>query len=162
MDAKRKFHYKCHCARDNRLSALTESAGATSNNALSIRINNNNNNNNNNNSSNNNNSNNNNIIVIIIRRRTYKPKSSFNSYSDSEDDVSSNGSNSNDTNPLNNENHIGHINDTKKAVFILGQSIVKNLKWKVNKHKKTVQSQMVQWSKSWQYVKPSQTNHSKT
>ena len=73
MIKKKKHHCKCHCARlcetfDNRfLPALTESAGATNNNALRIIINNNSHNSNNSNNNNNNNSNTSSFSIDLIK-----------------------------------------------------------------------------------------------
>ena len=53
-----------------------------------------------------------------VKRKTKKPKDNPNSNNDS---------NNNNNNPPNNENHSRQVNNARNTVFILGDSIVKNV-----------------------------------
>ena len=52
-----------------------------------------------------------------VKRKTKKPKDNSNSNNDS----------NNNNNPPNNENHSRQVNNARNTVFILGDSIVKNV-----------------------------------
>lgn len=47
--------------------------------------------------------------------------------SDNNSNVSNGGNSNNNNNPLRDENHVRYTNNTRNAVFIIGDSIVKNL-----------------------------------
>ena len=61
-----------------------------------------------------------------VKHKTKRPKDNFISDNDSDNNNFNNGGNNNN-NPFDNENHVRHINNTRNTVFILGDSIVKNL-----------------------------------
>ena len=70
-----------------------------------------------------------NNINSSVKHKTGKPADNFNSNNDSDNNNFSNrgNNNNNNNNPLDNENHVRHVSNTRHTVFILGDSIVKNL-----------------------------------
>ena len=62
-----------------------------------------------------------------VKRKTKKPKDNSNSNNDSDNNNNNNNNNNNKHNPPNNENHSRQVNNVRNTVFILGDSIVKNV-----------------------------------
>ena len=94
-----------------------------------IKSGNNCNNDNNNNKENNSippNKNNRNYSISRVKHKIKKAKDNFNSNNDSDNNNFYNGGNKN-KNPLDTKNHVRHVNNTRNTVFVLGDSILKNL-----------------------------------
>ena len=78
-----------------------------------------------------------------VKRKTKKPKANSNSNNNSDNNNNSNNNNSNNNNNSpNNENHSRQVNNARNTVFILGDSIIKNvngyLLTKKLRHKKLI------------------------
>ena len=96
-----------------------------------------------------------------VKRKTKKPKDNSNSNNGSDNNNNDNNNNNYYNNPPNNENHPRQINNARNTVFILGDSIVKNvngyLLTKKLRHKKLIKVRSFSGAKvscMYDHVKP--------